>query len=118
VGAEGTFLDNLQFSSEATTSTVNIDIDPKGNNRECSNKKQVVIFGQAGFDVTTIDVTTLEFADGASGRVPNCRALYVNEDEMLDLVCKFIPGYGEATLTGELDDGTPFEGSDSICAAQ
>jgi len=61
-----------------------------------------------------------ELADvnGASGRVPNCRALYVNEDEMLDLVCKFIPGYGEATLTGELDDGTPFEGSDVICAAQ
>jgi hypothetical protein len=97
-----------------------VDIDPKSNERECRNQEQVVIFGQADFDVTTININTLEFADvnGANGRVPNCRTRYVNEDELLDLVCKFIPGYGEATLTGELDDGTAFEGSDSICAAQ
>jgi hypothetical protein len=25
------------------------------------------------------------------------------------------PGNGEATLTGNLSDGTPIEGSDSIC---
>lgn len=120
VGAEGHFLDNLQFSSEAMVNTANIDIDPKRNERECNNKRQVVIFGQADFDVTTININTLEFAgvNGANGRVPNCRTRYVNEDELLDLVCKFIPGYGEATLIGELDDGTAFEGSDSICAAQ
>ena len=41
-----------------------------------------------------------------------------------DLVCHFeddsanwLPGYGEATLTGSLLDGTEFEGTDTICVS-
>ena len=28
---------------------------------------------------------------------------------------QWVPGHAEATLTGELIDGTPIEGTDSIC---
>jgi hypothetical protein len=51
-----------------------------------------------------------------------CSVEYSNEDIYPDLVCHFEddasnwqPGDGEATLTGTLLDGTPFEGTDSIC---
>ena len=47
---------------------------------------------------------------------------FENEDDFLDLVVQFedsdgwiASGTDEATLTGELLDGTPIEGKDSIC---
>ena len=53
---------------------------------------------------------------------PLCSVDYSNDDPYLDLICHFEddsnmwdPGNGEATLTGNLSDGTPIEGSDSIC---
>jgi hypothetical protein len=46
----------------------------------------------------------------------------VDGDGYLDLVCQYrddsnawAPGNEEATLTGELLDGTPIRGTDSIC---
>jgi hypothetical protein len=47
---------------------------------------------------------------------------YVNDDDYLDLVVQFEDsdgwvdsGSGSATLTGEFYNGTPIEGSDTIC---
>ena len=67
----------------------------------------------------SINVDTLMFGgEEADGRVPLCSVNYVNDDEHLDLVCKFVPGTAEATLSGELFDGSMFLGSDSTCATR
>ena len=97
-----------------------ITIDIKAGNRlDCLNQNPVVVFGNLNFDVTSINIDTLVFGDQqADGRVPNCSVDYINDDEHLDLVCKFVPGTGEATLSGELQNGTQFQGSDTICAVQ
>lgn len=109
---------------------VNIDIKP-GSDPNCFNINgngvvPVAILGDEDFDVTQIDPTTLLFG-GLQVRVrgnrgPSCSFEYSNGDAYLDLVCHFdddagswVPGDDEATLTGNLSDGQPFEGSDSIC---
>ncbi|MDY6839641.1 MAG: LecA/PA-IL family lectin, partial [Thermodesulfobacteriota bacterium] len=110
--------------------TVEIDIKP-GSDPNCFNLNghgviPVAILGSADFDVSDIDVETLSFA-GLEVRVrgnkgPLCSTEYSNEDEFLDLVCHFeddpenwVPQNDMAELTGELVDGTPIEGTDSIC---
>lgn len=110
--------------------TVAIDIKPSSDSN-CFNINShgvipVAILGSEGFGVSQVDVGTLLFG-GLEVRVrgskgPLCSIEYSNEDTYLDLVCHFegdsstwIAGDGEATLTGELLDGTPFEGTDSIC---
>jgi hypothetical protein len=47
---------------------------------------------------------------------------YVNGDNYLDLIVQFqdsdewiVSGNGYANVTGELSNGTPIEGKDSIC---
>jgi hypothetical protein len=42
----------------------------------------------------------------------------LDSDGFLDLVCQFVPGSADATVHGEFYDGTPFEGSDSICVVR
>ena len=119
-----------------------IDIKP-GSYPNAINKNgkgviPVAILGSADFDVTQIDVSTLSFA-GLAVRVkgndqPQCSVEDVSgdfttpegaPDGYLDLVCQFVDdpatwtvGDGEATLTGQLLDGTPFEGTDSIKVVQ
>ena len=97
---------------------VMIDIKPVPD-RRCVNQNPVVIFGSTDFRASDINVDSLVF-DGqeSDGHVPLCSLDYVNEDEHLDLICKFVPGTAEATLAGELLDGTLFKGTDTICAAQ
>jgi hypothetical protein len=85
----------------------------------------VAVLGSEAFDVTEIDVSTLSFA-GLDVRVkgngePQCSIKDTNGDGYDDLVCQFIddpdnwiPGDGTATLTGQLNDGTVFHGTDSI----
>lgn len=119
--------------------TVAIDIKP-GNYPNALNSNghgviPVAILGGAHFDVAEIDVSTLSFA-GLVVRVkgkgmPQCSVEDVSgdftngpegvPDGYDDLVCHFVDdpatwtvGDGEATLTGQLLDGTPFEGTDSI----
>jgi len=118
---------------------VTIDIKP-GSFPNCFNSNghgviPVAILGSDTFDVTQIDVSTLGFG-GLDVRVkgngnPQCSFEDVSgdftspegaPDGYLDLVCQFVddasawtPDDGTATLTGELLDGTPIEGSDSIC---
>jgi len=121
---------------------VAIDIKP-GSFPNAINKNgkgviPVAILGSESFDVTQVVVSTLSFA-GMTVRVkgndqPQCSIDDVSGDFSTpegapdgydDLVCQFVDdtsswtvGDGEATLTGELLDGTPFEGIDSIKVVQ
>jgi hypothetical protein len=114
------------------TVPVTIDIKP-GSDPNCFNINghgviPVAILGSADLDVMDIKTDeTLSF-NGLAVRVrgkkgPLCSIEDSNGDEFLDLVCHFeddtdewLTGSNEsATLTGELIDGTPIEGSDSIC---
>jgi hypothetical protein len=120
---------------------VQIDIKP-GSYPNCFNVNghgviPVAILGSADFDVTQVDVGTLEFA-GLDVRVkgndkPQCSVEDVSgdftspegaPDGHADLVCQFVDDStwsaddGTATLSGNLKadyGGTPFEGSDEIC---
>lgn len=109
---------NIVVDFEPAFATVSIDIRPQGN-RRCVNQNRTVIFGEANFDVASIDVDTLVFGEHEpDGHVPLCSLDYMNDDEHLDLICKFVPGTGEATLTGQMLDRSLFRGSGTICAAQ
>jgi len=108
-----------------------IDIKP-GSDPNCFNINShgvipVAILGTDTFDVSNIDQSTLSFG-GLDVRIrgnkwPSCGLEDTNGDGLLDLVCQFQdnPDYWSAgdsdyaTLTGELLNGTPFEGVDSIC---
>jgi hypothetical protein len=109
---------------------VAIDIKP-GSDPNCFNIDghgviPVAILGSADFDVTDVDPQTVLF-DGLEVRVrgnkgPLCSFEDSNGDSFLDLVCHFEDDPGSwtggtttATLTGQLFDGTTFEGTDSIC---
>ena len=109
---------------------VDIDIKP-GDGKGCFNINghgviPVAILGANGFDVTTVDASSLSFG-GLQVRVrgnnnPQCSIDYANADEYLDMVCQFdddsnawVAGNDIASLSGQLLDGSRFEGSDSIC---
>jgi outer membrane protein assembly factor BamB len=113
-----------------TTVNVDIDINP-GSDSNCLNINgsgviPVAILGSASFDVADVDITTLSFG-GLAVRMrgkkgPICGYEDSNDDGIQDLVCHFEDdpsawsvGSDSATLSGELLDGSPFEGSDSIC---
>jgi hypothetical protein len=113
-----------------STFEVEIDIKP-GSDPNCFNLNghgviPVAINGAADFDVYDIDVDTLLF-DGLEVRMrgrkgPLCSKEDWNVDGYLDMVCHFeddpanwVGGGATAMLTGALLDGTPFEGTDSIC---
>ena len=79
----------------------------------------MAILGAEDFDVTDIDVASLSFG-GLEVRMrgnkgPLCSVDYSNDDPYLDQICHFednsdmwVPGDGEATLTGNLlDRGVP-----------
>ena len=96
----------------------------------------VAILGSNTFDVTEIDLTTLVFAGGTVKMVGKpidphtmCRVDDVSgsggptgvPDGIPDLLCLYLTvelslseGETEATVTGNLLDGIPFEGTDSI----
>jgi CSLREA domain-containing protein len=108
---------------------VAIDIKP-GSDPNCFNSDgkgviPVAILGSADFDAGTVDPFSVSL-DGAAVRVKgksgNAGSLEdVNSDGFQDLVVQitdesgFTSGDSSATLTGETFDGTPIEGSDSIC---
>jgi hypothetical protein len=127
-GGEALFLDNLQFNRMSIL--VPIDIKP-GSVKNCFNQNghgviPVAVLGSADFDVSQIDTSTLFFG-GLKVRVrgnsnPMCSLADVNQDAAWDLVCQFednsdlwAPGDGDATISGEMFDGTKIEGTDSIC---
>lgn len=110
---------------------VDIDIKP-GSDPNCFNNDghgviPVAILGAADFDVTQVDPSTVQLeglsvaSKGKSGKLM-AHVEDVNGDGFDDLVLQiedvagtFTSGSGTATLTGNLFDGTPFEGSDDIC---
>ena len=83
----------------------------------------MAILGSEVFDVADVDVTTLAFGpDGGPLAHKNGPHLKdANHDGIDDLLAHFLteetgiaPGDEESCATGELLDGTPFEGCDDI----
>jgi hypothetical protein len=119
---------------------LNVDIDikpgsyPNAVNINGNGVVPVAILGSADLDVTQIDSTTLLFA-GLSVKTKKNGTLQCSiqdvsgdftnpegaPDGYPDLVCQFVDedyvllqGDGTAAVTGELYDGTPIQGSDTI----
>ena len=82
----------------------------------------VAILDSDSFDVADVDVATLAFGpNGAAIAHRDGHLEDANLDGIMDLLLHFrtqetgiVCGDESATLTGELLDGTPFEGTDSI----
>jgi hypothetical protein len=112
---------------------VTIDIKPVGKfTGEHQNKKAgvpVVIFGSAYLDVNSIEINSLVlegFAVMMDAQSNNLAIIdYVNDDPYPDLVVKFentagsfSKNFSQATLTGNLTNGTIISGNDYFSISQ
>jgi Leucine-rich repeat (LRR) protein len=114
-----------------STYTVEIDIKP-GSFPNCFNNDgkgviPVAVLGASDFDVANINPASVMLKAlpiKAVGKSDTLLAHYedVNGDGYADLVAQiedmdgiFAEGDSMATLSGQLNDGTPFDGVDSIC---
>jgi len=114
---------------------IGIDIKPgsflNSINPATGGATPVAILGDVDFDVSAIDPETLTLGTGGVKTVGKkdrqlCSIEDVSgplgvPDGLDDLVCHFVTasityesGDTEATISGNLFDGTPFEGSDSV----
>jgi predicted outer membrane repeat protein len=124
---QGAGCDIGAFESGLATILVEIDIKPGGDpnsiNPSLEGDLPVAIVGSDSFDVADVDVTTLAFGpSGASfdhSHGPHFDD--VNDDGFTDLMAHYrIEDTGiefgeiEACVTGDLLDGTPFNGCDAV----
>lgn len=105
---------------------VALDIKPGGDPNAVNPRSRgvipVAILMTDSFDVTTADPSTVQFGPGGAGIGHRSVHLEdVDDDGDLDLLLRFRTqqtgiacGDTEASLTGQIFDGTPIEGSDSI----
>lgn len=127
-------LDNVVVETDSGCVVLEVEIDIKpGSDPNCFNSNDhgvipVAILGSASFDASNVDPFRVEL-DGQDVRVKgksgNAGSLEdVNGDGFLDLVVQiiddaaYVPGNTIGTITGHLNDGTPFIGTDSICITQ
>jgi hypothetical protein len=99
---------------------VTVDIKP-GSDGKCNAVIPVAILGSDTLDATLIDPNTLSFA-GVNARergngVVSCNIDDVNSDGYADIVCQYQNATAEGTVSGELFDGSPIQGSDLYCVA-
>jgi hypothetical protein len=125
-GFSGVGLSGLALIPEST-GAIGIDIKPGSHGNSINPFSRgaipVAILSSDTFDVWDVDVATLAFGpDGAPlahRKGPHVKD--ANHDGLDDLLAHFsteesgiAPGDEEACVTGELLDGTPFQGCDSI----
>jgi hypothetical protein len=97
---------------------VAIDIKP-GTEPDCGGAVPVAILGSDTLDVTQINPATLSY-EGLDARQRNngslfCRVKDVNSDGYDDFLCQYQDMTTDGMLPGELLDGTPIEGVDTVC---
>ena len=123
---------SLTFEVVVPTITVPIDIkpgsDPNSINSDATGLLPVAILGSESFDIYDIDSNTITLggqsvAQRGSWKAPKLAVSYedVNDDTYVDLVVFFnildlsLDEFTtELMLEGQLTDGTPIEGTDSV----
>ena len=103
------------------------NVQIKTGGKSCLNPNEegmifASVFGSADMDVSEIRVDeSLEL--GINAQLKKCKERYTNDDDFVDLECKFKHGVFEAgdeeaiavLLRGQMIDGTPFEAIDTVC---
>jgi hypothetical protein len=97
---------------------VSIDIQT-GKKTDCKGTIAVVVFGSSNLDVVQIDQSTLSFdgldvSEKRNGTL-SCTYDYSNSDDYTDLICRYQNALGDATLTGNMLDGSNIQGNDTYC---